>query len=207
MPSRTANEALEVILADYQRYHAVLVVLAGIFLAAAVVLVVVCWRALRAARRSPGGASRRQRWTYGSFAATGVLVSLFLLLIIAANLSNVIDPQAGFAGVDQSRGAIAAWLASGSPTVPTEVQDAISARLAWQRPKAVIVMVLLVAAATASVIIWRRFVERRSSSRSGSLLLFSSGVVTAGFSLLLMLMVMGNVQAIMVPMPLTLAYG
>jgi hypothetical protein len=202
-----ANQALETILADYRLYHAVLVVVSAIFVLALTVLAVACVRALRAARRSPTGATRRQAWTYRLFIVASILLGLFLLLVLAANISTVINPEAGFAGVDQSGKAIAAWLASGSPTVPAGVQEAVDDRLGWQRPKAIIVSILLVLVVVGSIAIWRRWIARTSPSRGVNLMLLASGVVTAGMAVLLMLMVMGNVQASMAPIAITLVFG
>ena len=207
MPSSGSNAALEVILADYQRYHAVLVVVAGVFLVAVVVLVVLCWRGLRAARRAPGGRTRRQTWTYAAFIAGGILVALFLALVLVANLSTAISPERGFAGVDQSGEALTAWLASGSPSIPNAVQEQVDARLAWQRPKAIIVTILLVITVIGSVAIWRRWLRHTYTSRGANALLLASGLVTVVIALLLMLMVMGNVQASLAPVAITLVMG
>jgi hypothetical protein len=207
MDTSQTNPALETILADYRLYHAVLVIVAAIFVIALTVLVVVCVRSLRAARRSPGGATRRQAWTYGLFIGSALLLGLFLLLVMAANVSTVINPESGFAGVDQSGKAITAWLASGSPSVPAGVQAAVDDRLAWQRPKAIAVSILLVLVVVGSIAIWRRWIARSSPSRGANALLLASGVVTAGMAVLLMLMVMGNVQASMAPIAITLAFG
>ena len=207
MPSSGSNAALDAILADYQRYHAVLVVVAGVFLAAVVILVVLCWRSLRAAGRSTGGRTRRQTWTYTAFITGGILVGLFLALVLVANLSTVINPERGFAGVDQSGEAFTAWVASGSSSIPRAVQEQIDARLAWQRPKAIIVTILLVITVLGSVAIWRRWLHRTYPSRGANALLLASGLVTVAIALLLMLMVMGNVQASLAPVAITLVLG
>lgn len=207
MSTSAANPALEVILADYQRFHAVLVVVATVFLLAVAALLVVCVRSLRTARRSPGGATRRQVWTYRAFMAGTILVALFLLLVIVANVSTVLDPERGFAGVDQSGRLLNGWLSSGSPAIPVEVQERVDARLAWQRPKAIIVTILLVAVVAAAVWIWRRWISRAYSSRPVNALLFLAGTLSTGAALLLMLMVMGNVQAVLAPTAMTLVLG
>lgn len=207
MSTSAANPALEVILADYQRFHAVLVVVATVFLLAVAALLVVCVRSLRTARRSPGGATRRQVWTYRAFMAGTILVALFLLLVIVANVSTVLDPERGFAGVDQSGRLLNGWLSSGSPVIPVEVQERVDARLAWQRPKAIIVTILLVAVVAAAVWIWRRWISRAYSSRPVNALLFLAGTLSTGAALLLMLMVMGNVQAVLAPTAMTLVLG
>ncbi len=174
---------------------------------AIVVLVVVCWRGMRAARRSAAGRTRRQTWTYAAFITGGILVGLFLALVLVANLSTVISPERGFAGVDQSGEALTAWLASGSPSIPSAVQEQVDARLAWQRPKAIIVTILLVITVLGSVAIWRRWLRHTYASRGANALLLASGLVTVVIALLLMLMVMGNVQASLAPVAITLVLG
>jgi hypothetical protein len=207
MDASQANPALQTIVADYRLYHAVLVIAAAIFVIALLVLVVACVRALRKARRTPDGATRRETWTFGLFIVSSILLLLFLLLVMAANVSTVMNPEAGFAGVDQSGKAISDWLASGNPSVPADVQAAVDDRLAWQRPKAIVVSLLLVVVVAASIAIWRRWIARSSNSRAGNVLLLGSGLATAGVAVLLMLMVMGNVQASIAPVAITLTFG
>jgi hypothetical protein len=207
MPGSGSNAALDAILADYQRYHAVLVVVASILLVAVGALVVLCWRGLRAAGRSTDGRTRRQTWTYAAFITGGILVGLFLALVLVANLSTVISPERGFAGVDQSGEAFTAWVASGSASIPDAVQERVDARLAWQRPKAVIVTLLLLITVLGSVAIWRRWLRHAYASRGANALLLASGTITVVIALLLMLMVMGNVQASLAPVAITLVYG
>lgn len=207
MPTSGGNAALEVILADYQRYHAVLAVLAGAFLLVVLVITVRCWGALRSARRSPAGATRRQLWTYTGFIVLGTGLALFLAVVLAANISTAISPDRGFAGIDQSGASFTAWVASGDPAIPGDVQEQIDARLAWQRPKAVITSILLVLAVVTSVTCWRRWIRHDRTSRPADAGLLVGGLATTGLAMLLMLMVMGNVQASLAPIAITLVYG
>ena len=219
-----SNPALDRLLDDYTRYHVVLVVVGTAFLAAFVVLSVLCWRRfIRAPKAS------RWRWTFekGTYWAFGVLsaiVGAFLALVVAANVSTVLDPTNGFAGSigllgsprPGTRGAdlhqaFLGWLQSGSSTVPSLVQSSIDDRLAWQRPKAVICTVLLVAFVALAVLIWRRLIRlsriRQPRRRTTTAALLTAGVLTVTVCLLLMLMVMGNTQGSLAPMSLTLFFG
>ena len=141
------------------------------------------------------------------FITGSILVMLFLVVILAANVSTALNPARAFAGVDQSGEAITAWLSSGSPAVPAEVQDRVAARLSWQRPKAIIVTVLLVAVVSASIWIWRRWIAKAYTSRLANAMLLLTGIISTGAALLLMLMVMGNVQAVLAPTTMSLVLG
>ncbi len=207
MPADPRNPAFVTILADYQRFHLALVITGLVFLLALAILILGCWRQLRSARQSTSRATRRQTWTYLVFIAGGIIVCLFLALVVAANISTVLDPTRGFAGVEIHRHAFTDWLASGTSGVPAEVRSLVDARLAWQRPKAIIVTALLIVTAFASLWIWHRWINRTFSSRIANVLLVMSGTATVMMALILMLMVMGNVQATIAPVAMTLAFG
>lgn len=218
-----ANPALNALLRDYAAYHRVLAVLAGAFLIATTVLSVALWRRFRSTR-TPGAGwtfERRMSFWLGLVSAG---TALFLALVVAANVSNVLDPQAGFAGAlgllgspkagtsaAQLQDAFAGWLRSGAAAVPPEVTAAIDDRLAWQRPKAMICSVLLVAAVALTAVAWRALVRRsrlRQRRRTaGERLMLLGAMVGVPVCLLLMLMVLGNVQGSLAPLSLTLFFG
>jgi hypothetical protein len=219
-----SNPALKVLVDDYARYHLALVIVGGLFLAAIVVLTVIFWRRFRRAPRSGPRKWTFEKKTYFWFGALGVLVSVLLAVIVAANVSTVVSPRQGFSGSIGPLGSAKAgspaealqasfdgWLQSGSPDVPELVQASIDDRLSWQRPKAIICSVLLLLAAVLSAGVWRLLI-RRSRARAGRWTLKDAalllvGVVMVGTSLLLMLMVMGNTQASLAPISLTMFYG
>lgn len=202
-----SNPALNALLADYVRYHAAFIVVAGLFLLGFVALTVFAWRGFRTAERATA-----QRRTYLGFIIVSVLVGLMLALLIAANLSSVLDPRQGFAGaigllnaprpqtVDLQQ-AFNSWLQSGATEVPAIVQAAIDERLAWQAPKAIICTVLLAAFVALCFFCWRAFLRK---PRAVPLL---AGLVTAFVCLILMLMVIGNTQGAVAPLALTLFYS
>ena len=141
-------------------------------------------------------------------ALVGCGVTLLVALVVAANLSNVVDPRHGLAaGLGMlghaPRGshravldhAFVTWLRTGDGSTPPAVQAAIDARLAWQLPKAVVSVMLLLIAAPLSVAWWR-------SRRSWGVL-----VVSVPLCSLLAAMVVGNTQACVAPLAMTLLYG
>lgn len=197
------NPAFNALLSGYARFHLVLAIVGGLFLMVLGSFSVFCWRRFR---RSLPSFERR---TYLWFGVVGTAVSLFLAVVVAANIDNAVHPRPGFS---DSFGLIASppalqrsfttWLRSGRPERPAPVTQAIDDRLAWQLPKAVICTVLLVLLVWWSVAVWRTLIRR---SHGGVLLV--AGVAAVPVGLLLMVMVMGNTQASVVPITSTLLFG
>lgn len=215
------NPALSALLADYTAYHRVLVVVGSLFLAGAAALTVVAWLRFRRAR-TPGRGWSFERRTWFWFALLGAGTALFLAVVVAANVSTVLDPRQGFAGALGLLGharpgssnaavqdAVAAWLRSGSDVVPPEVARAIDARLAWQRPKAVITSVLLAVLVVMTALVFRRLVRRSRAAGlgPGDRVLQLVGIASTAACLLLVLMVLGNTQGSLAPLSLTLFLG
>jgi hypothetical protein len=221
---RTSNAALDAVMADYARYHAVLAVVGGLATAA---LVVVAVLSLLRARRALSRDGRR--WTVERTALLliglgSALMAALLGVVVAANIGTALRPQRGFEGAvtslsaaapgshrDQVQSAYAAWLRSGSAQLPDDVADAVRGRLDWQAPKAAITTLLLVLACAAAATLLRRI---RSSSRApggpgrgrawGAL----AGLGAASMvCVLLLLMVLGNSQAALAPVAITMFYG
>jgi cytochrome bd-type quinol oxidase subunit 2 len=218
------NPALNVLMSDYTKYHLVLVVVGGMFLIALVLLSVFLWRRFRRARKVGTRTWTFEKKTYFLFGVLSVLVGLFMALVVAANVSTVLNPRQGFAGSislltatqagspqDDLYRSVNTWLQSGSGDMPPLVQGRIDDRLAWQRPKAIVSGVLLVGFLVLSALIWRALIRRsrdpeaRWRLKETAMLLL--GVVAVLASLLLMLMVMGNTQGSIAPISLTLFLG
>ncbi len=218
-----SNPAFDRLLDDYTGYHVVLVVVGGFFLAAIALFSVMAWTRFR---RAPRLGSRRwtfERATYFWFAMCGTVISVMMAVIVAANVSTVLEPRQGFAGslgmlrtpaagtrTDTLYQAFNTWLQDGDSSLTSPVQSAIDDRLAWQRPKAAICSVLLVLFVWLSVRVWRTLIHRsRAGGRRtvGERALVASGLTTVMVSLVLMLMVIGNTQASFAPLGLTLFNG
>jgi len=220
---RATNAALDAVIADYARYHLALAVVGGLLTAA--LLVVVVW-SVRRARRVPPREGRR--WTLERVALVllalgGGALAAMLAVVVAANIGTAAAPARGFEGAVASlggaasgghraevHGAYADWLRSGSAAMPDDVARAVAGRLDWQAPKAALTSLLLVLACAATAALLRRTV--RVSRRSRPSLARSAGLLAglAGSALVctvLMLMVMGNSQAALAPVAITMFYG
>jgi hypothetical protein len=185
------NPALNALLSDYTRFHAVLAALGVLFLAGVVILGVFCWSRSRKATRAGHGNWSFEKKVYFSVWALSIVLGLVLTLIVAAAFDS--------------------WLQSGSSQVPSLVQRKIDDRLAWQRPKAIVCSVLLVLSVVLTAHVWRTLIRRSrvpdARRRPREVLLMLAGLAAVPYCLLLMLMVMGNTQASLAPMSMTLFYG
>lgn len=211
------NAAYDRLLSDYTSYHVAFLVVGGLFTIAIGIFCAYSW--VRFTRASTTGTRSWtfERKTYFSFGALSLVTGLMMAVLVAANVSNTVNPRAGLAGVIGPSGppragvlaqAFTTWLQSGSANVPPLIQSKVDERLDWQRPKAAICGVLLVAFVALSVRLWSRLLTRAEArERSGHRLLLASGCVSVLACLLLMLMVIGNTQASFAPVTLTLLYG
>ncbi len=223
-PGAAPNAAFDALLADYSRFHWVLAVLS--------LMVGVCvggfaiWAWRRSLSRTAAG---ERRWTVNRVASilaalASTAVGLIMALISAANLSNALKPLDGFRGsigligtpepgssAAQLHQAFDQWMQSGNASVPSEVARSVDARLAWQRPKAIICAILLVVVVMLAWRLWRALGAR--AARPGHRWVLSEvgrvglGLGSIGVGLVLTLMVMGNTQASMAPVAMTLFYG
>lgn len=217
----TSNPALNRILDDYTRFHLVLVAVGSLFMLGYVVLTVVSWRGFRRATRTSNRRWTFEKRTWLSLTGLGGILVALTLVVIAANVSSVLDPRRGFAGslgmigTDRAGTPTASlhqsftmWLQSDSSATPPLVQRAIDDRLAWQQPKALISTVLFFVCVWLCVRIWRaliaksRLSEPERNLKTVGLGFARWGLVAASF--LLMLMVIGNTQASLAPLGLTL---
>jgi cytochrome bd-type quinol oxidase subunit 2 len=220
----TSNFALNSLLSDYTTYHVVLLIVGGLFTLILVTLSVLFWVRYKRASQAENRKWTFEKKTYFSFGLLTTIVGLLMALIVVANAGTVSNPLPGFAGVVDMLGpsqtatygaelhqSFNTWLQSGSPQVPDFIQGKIHDRFAWQRPKAMICSVLLAGFIALSVRIWSTLIRQSKMGETKRKLnekaLLFSGVVLVPICFLLMLMVIGNTQASIAPMSLTLVFG
>lgn len=93
-----SNPAFDRLLSDYTTYHLVLVVVGGLFLLAIGLFSIVAWTRFTRAPRRGGRKWTFERTTYFWFATCSTLIGLTMAVIVAANVSTVLEPRQGFAG-------------------------------------------------------------------------------------------------------------
>jgi len=219
-----SNPAFDSLVDSYARYHLVFVAVGSAFVVMLFAFCVLMW--VRFATVPPSGSRRWafEKKVYFAFGTVAAAVGVLLALIVAANVSTLVSPSQGFAGAigllarpregTQAHAlhqSFVAWLESGSPRIPALIESRIDERLAWQQPKAIVCAVLLLAFAVLGARIWRTLIRAsrvegsKWSLRDGAGL--AAGVVATGVCLLLILMVLGNTQASLAPLSMTLFYG
>jgi hypothetical protein len=219
-----ANPAYATLVHDYATYHAVLVVEGGMFALLLIGLSVHCWRRFKRLHTAERRTWTFERKTYVSFGLVGTGSALLMLLIVAANLSNVVDPHAGFAqslpdlGLPQAgthkaelHQAVNAWAQVGSTDMPALLHNGVHDRLGWQRPKAIVSSILLVVLAGFTASVWQNLI-RHSRARGARWSLkekarITIGVIAVPVTMVLMIMALANTQASFAPITLTLLFS
>lgn len=217
-----SNLAYNMLLHDYIKYHAVLVIEGGIFALLLIVLSVYFWRRFKKTQKAETRSWTFEKKAYFYFGLVSTIVALFMLLIVSANLSSVLNPQEGFAQLTPDLGtpqtgtqkavlyqAVNTWVQSGSPHMPPVLQNEVRDRLSWQRPKAIVCGILLVVFAIFTTRLWRKLINSRASESRWRLkekALIIMGVIAVPVTLLLMIMALANTQASFAPITLTLLF-
>jgi uncharacterized membrane protein YidH (DUF202 family) len=201
----STSPAYDRLLIADRNFHIVFLVVGGLFMLLLLLFSVYSWVRFKRARRHTF-----ERRSYFSFGAASLAVGLFLAVVTWANVTSVVNPRQTLSGTALSPVG-ETWLKSGRAQISPLLQHAIDARLAWQRPKAIIVSVLLVAFVLLTVFFWRKLI--RQSVTGGPYpalsrrLMLGAGVLSAAACLLLMLMVIGNTEGALAPLFLAALYG
>jgi hypothetical protein len=214
-----SNFAYNTLLYDYITYHAVIVIEGGVFALLLIVLSAYFWRRFKRTQK----ARIFEKRAYFCFGLLSTVVALLLVLLVAANLSSVLNPQAGFAQAIPDLSILQAgtqkaalyqvvntWVQSGSTQMPSMLENAVRDRLSWQRPKAIVCSILLVVFAVFTTRLWQKLIHSRSSKSLWSLkekALLTTGVMAVPMTLLLMIMALANTQASIAPITLTLLFS
>jgi predicted Na+-dependent transporter len=199
------SPAYDQLLTADRNFHIVELVVGGVFTLLLLTLSAFSLMRFKGARRRTF-----ERRSYFSFGAASLTLGLFLAVVFWANVTSVVNPRETLAGTTFSPVG-EAWLQSGSARVSPLLQLAIDERLAWQRPKAVIVSVLLVAFVVLTVFLWRTLIRQSTTGepfpKLSRGLMLCAGVPSALSCLVLTLMVIGNAEGAIVPLFLTVLYG
>lgn len=218
-----SNPAYNTLLHDYTMYHAVLVIEGGIFTLLLIALSVYFWRQFERTQKTVTRTWLFEKKAYFCFGLISTAVALCMLLIVVANVSNVLNPQEGFAqsipdlatpqaGTQKAAlyQAVNTWAQSASAYIPSMLQNGVRNRLPWQRPKAVVCSILLVVFTIFTACLWWKLLHSRASGAMVSLkekALITMGVIAVPVTLLLMIMALANTQASFAPITLMLLFS
>jgi hypothetical protein len=86
--------ALEMMISDNARYHAVMAVLTAILVVAFIAMSVLLWKRFAGTESS----DRRERRVLGSYGVLAPLFSLVMIVVAVANVTNTSDPAQGLIG-------------------------------------------------------------------------------------------------------------
>jgi hypothetical protein len=201
----STSPAYDQLLAADRNFHVVFLVVGGLFTLLLLLFSVFSLVRFKRARRRTF-----ERRSYFCFGAVSLTLGLLMAVVFWANVTSVVNPRQTLSGTTFSRVG-ETWLQSGSAQISPQLQRAIDDRLAWQRPKAVICTVLLVAFVTLTVFLWRTLIRQSTTGepfrKLSRRLVQCAGILSAGFCLLLMLMVIGNAEGAFAPLFLTVLYG
>ena len=87
--------ALDAMVSDFARYHAVMAVVAAVVVVALLGLSVMCWRRFTRA----GSSDRRSRRVWGWFGVCSVLSALMVTVVLVANAGTATDPAPALLGL------------------------------------------------------------------------------------------------------------
>ncbi|NEW08984.1 hypothetical protein GK047_23605 [Paenibacillus sp. SYP-B3998] len=214
-----SNPAVNVLISDYAKYHAVLVIVGGCLVLLFALLSIIFWTKFK---RSPKISKLKwgfERKAYFSFGLLSSSVALLMILIVVANLTNVLNPLHGFSLLnvsfkisngatykDELRYAFNEWIQSGNENIPSILQEKINKRIEFHTTKAIVCGILLILFVGLSVYIWNALVKRAKSNdskwRFKEKAYFVFGIATVVLSLLMMVIVVANMQGAFAPITL-----
>jgi hypothetical protein len=216
-----SNPATNQIINGYARYHAVFAVTGTIFL---LILLWLTWRFWISFKKI--AKVSRFNWpfekkVYFCFATGFTLVTLFLALVIAANVSTAAKPLAGFSGSipslndngynRQLHHSFTEWIVSGKSTPPALVQQRIHHRRVFHAVRVVASGISLVVFTLLSIRLWRGLIARRKAGetkgRLKDVVWLVGGAVTVAVALFMMIAFMANLQSAVVPIANTVQFG
>lgn len=155
------------------------------------------------------------------FASLSSLLLFALGLIVVGNAINAGNPRTGFKeslsmlGTNSIsshqiliQGEFIKWINSGQEQVPNYISRAISERLAWQQPKAIISLFLLLFTLYLSKVIFKSLAQTLSpTSKLKVSLKICAVAVLPLTAVLFLVMFIGNTQGSLAPMALTLFFS
>lgn len=217
----TDNPALNFLINDYRKYHLVMVTLGSLSLIVLGVFSIHQFKLLK----SGNGFKDNLQTIHGKmtlyFASLSSLLLFALGLIVVGNAINAGKPRTGFKeslsilstnsiGTHQIliQGEFIKWINSGKEQVPNYISRAISERLAWQQPKAIISLILLLFTLYLLKVIFKSFVQKLSPTSKLKVSLKICAVAMLPLTAVLFLvMFIGNSQGSLAPMALTLFFS
>lgn len=213
-----SNPAMHRIIHDYAKYHAVLVIVGGLFTLILMSLSLDFWIKFKEMPKTGQFKWIFEKKVYFSFGLLAGITALLMGFIVAANATNALNPLHGFSLLidsftlssdrTQLHSAYNSWIQSNSSVIPTLIEQHIHQRVVFHATKAIVCSILMVAFAVLSTRLWSTLIQRRSVCKIRWKLQektsFAAGMTTDCLSLLMMVIVIANLQGAVAPITLTL---
>ncbi len=217
-----SNPAMKTLMNDYARAHSIVVVLGGAFVIGFAILSVFFWKQFRKQSKAPDALRSKSPVTVRMYFRAWLLasaVTLSLGLVVFANASNAIDPLPGFSmantpttpNTNAVDAALNDWIVSGQKQMPAVIEEKISKRISWQRPKAIITGVLFALFAALSVKNWKALIQRVQSGKSlwqpQGIALLAGKFTVLPLAFMMLVMFLANTQGALAPITISLLGG
>ena len=212
------------ILADYVKYHQLFFIGSALFAS---------WAAYYATRTlfilergklySPDSGLWSIRRALTVIFVSGLAATLLWIFLSLVNLSNVVEPEAGFANltstISEKSGrpqnafdvAVTRWLQSSTEAIPAAVSEKIAERRSWQLPKAIICVIVLAAVVFLKYTLLAKIILRAETvinvDKVRRRLTSTSIYVLLPTEFVFMVLALANAQASFAPLILTLSAG
>ena len=214
----------QVLLADYVKYHQVFVIGSALFASwAAYDATRALFKLKRGNLYCPDAGLWSIRRALTVIVVSGLAATLLWTLLSLVNLSNVVEPEAGFANListiseksDRSQNAfnvaVTRWLQSSTEALPAVISEAIGDRRSWQLPKAIICTIILLAVLLLKQALLAKLIIKAGSIIYADLsrrpLILTSVYILLPTEFVLMVLALANTQASFAPLLLTLSAG
>jgi uncharacterized protein with PQ loop repeat len=215
-----SNPAMNALVSDYARYHAVFVVAASVALWVLLAMSAFFWARSRKLSRTGVSGEGFERRVLRAFAFLCSLVSFVLMLLITANAPHAFSRASALHGFsllaappeDSAVGqSLLGWIKSNTVRPPPLIVQKIHGRLSWQAPKAITCGVLLILFVALSVRIWISLIQWRKlkgatepNRRLAEKPLLMTGTIVVVLSLLMLIMSIANAQASLAPLTISI---
>jgi hypothetical protein len=214
-----SNPAVKALINDFAREHIVVALIGGLFAAGLAILSVILLGRYRSARHDAGSRSAANTKMYFRAMLLSGFVGFSLGLVVLVNAGTALNPAPGFfmaVAPTTPNGkvvdtALAEWVESGDTVMPAVLENKVSERIAWQRPKAIICGLLFVLFGSFATKSWRRRLRisvisgpHQKTARFG---LFVKEASLFSLSLLTMVMFIANTGYATAPITITMFGG
>jgi len=167
-----SNPVMNKIIGDYAKYHTIIVIACGCLVLIFALLSIIFWTKFKRMPKISKLKRNFEKMIYFSFGISSSIMALLMILIVAANASNALNPLQGFSlavGTPITQGEIhtdelhhtfSEWIKSGNTNIPPIIEKQINECAKFHTTKAINSGILLIIFVTLSIILWPTLIKR-----------------------------------------------